>query len=267
MKWLSIIIAVLLIGLSLSWYLFYTSAHDGLTEGKPPAEWQGAPVEVLPSEVEPENALPPPSYDFEASAPPAEWQDAQPEALFYKKDTGDAYVAGIDKMLDKMASGSMAFNAPNTINIDDSPEIQLILSLDETVAALKQAITEEGRRLGATVKVSPRMEARLTGNLFQITAITPEIQAVSGNQRTEWKWEVQPKKEGAHELHLTLTALVDVDGYSTPRVIRTFDAVIEVNVTTTQKLGMFFGNNWQWLWAAILLPVGGWLWRRKKKAG
>lgn len=171
----------------------------------------------------------------------------------------------VDRLLNEMEFGTIAFNAPTNINIDDSPQIQLILSLAETVEQLKQSITEEGEKVGATIKVSDRMEARLSGYMFQITAITREIQAVTNYQQTEWKWEVHPKEEGKHSLHLTLTALLEIDGRSTPRAIRTFDKIIEVNVTVTQKIKLFFKNNWQWLWAAILIPVAGWLWKRKKK--
>ena len=170
----------------------------------------------------------------------------------------------VDRMLEEMEFGAIAFDAPTNINIDDSPQIQLILSLAETVEKLKQSITEEGEKVGATIRVSDRMEARLSGYMFQITAITPEIQAVSKRQQTEWKWEIHPRKEGRHKLHLTLTALLEIDGHNTPRVIRTFDKIIEVNVTPTQKIGLFIKNNWQWLWAAILVPVVGWLWKRKK---
>ena len=171
----------------------------------------------------------------------------------------------VDKLIREMEFGSIAFNAPTNINIDDSHQIQLILSLAETVEGLKQSITEEGKKIGAIIKVSDRMEARLSGYMFQITAITPEIQAVSKSQQTEWKWEIHPKKEGKHRMHLTLTALLEIDGHSTPRTIRTFSKIIEVNVTATQKIGTFFKNNWQWLWAAILVPFAGWLWNRKKK--
>jgi hypothetical protein len=108
------------------------------------------------------------------------------------------------------------------------------------------------------------MEARLTGYMFNITAITDEIQAVSESHNTEWRWEIHPKEEGKHSLHLTLTALIEVDGHSTPRAIRTFDKIIEVTVTRTQKLFNFFKNNWQWVWTAILIPIMGWLWKRKK---
>jgi hypothetical protein len=172
----------------------------------------------------------------------------------------------VDELLNKMEFGVIAFNAPTHINIDDSSQIQLLLSLADTVENLKQSITEEGEKVGATIKVTDRMEARLSGYMFQITAITPETQAISKSQETEWKWEIHPKEEGKHRLHLTLTALLEIDGRSTPRAIRTFDKEIEVTITTSQKISIFFKKNWQWLWAAILVPVLGWLWKRKKAA-
>jgi hypothetical protein len=131
---------------------------------------------------------------------------------------------------------------------------------------LKQSITEEGKKVGATIKVSDRMEAHLTGPMFQITAITPEIQAVSKYQQTEWRWQIHPKKEGKHELYLTLTALLDIDGHSTPRAIRTFESVIEVNVTAKQKLGSFFKKNWQWLLGSpIVLGLMTWFVARLRR--
>ena len=174
--------------------------------------------------------------------------------------------SNVDRLLNKMEFGAIAFNAPKNINIDDAPQIQLILSLANTVEELRNSIAEEGEKIGASIKVSDRMEARLSGYMFQITAITPEIQAISRLQKTEWKWEVHPKKEGKHRLHLTLTALLEIDGRSSPRTIRTFDKIIEVDVTATQKISIFFENNWKWLWAAILVPVAGWLWKRRKSS-
>ena len=176
--------------------------------------------------------------------------------------TKNSPLGNVDKLLNEMEFGVIAFNSPTNINIDDSPQIQLLLSLASTVEALKQSIAEEGEKVGATIKVSDIMEARLSGDMFQITEIIPIVQAISKSLETKWEWKVHPKKEGKHKLHLTLTALLEIDGRSTPRTIRTFDKVIEVNVTATQKIILFFKNNWQWLWAAILLPVGGWLWKR-----
>jgi hypothetical protein len=125
-------------------------------------------------------------------------------------------------------------------------------------------IEAAGEKEGARMRVSDRIEARLSGPNFAITAIAPEIQAVSRSDITEWKWEVKPGSDGHHYLHLTLSALLSVDGASTPRPIRTFDKVIEVEVAWHQRVGSFFEKNWQWLWAAVLVPIVGWLWKRKK---
>ncbi|MCG8686271.1 MAG: hypothetical protein MI892_15440 [Desulfobacterales bacterium] len=172
----------------------------------------------------------------------------------------------IDTLLDKLEFGTIAFNIPNNLDINESSQIQLILSLSESLKSLQQQITVKGEKTGAQIKVSDTMAARLSGSMFQVIAITPEIQAVSRNHTTEWRWEIRPKKEGTHELHLTIYAILHVDGRSTPRSIKTFNKTIEVTITAEQKIIGFLKSNWQWLWAAIFVPLAGWLWKRKKSA-
>jgi len=175
--------------------------------------------------------------------------------------------AAVDKALRAMASANIAFNVPASLNLDEGSQVQLILSLTNTIAELKDAIAAAGEKQGASIKVSNRMEASLTGYHFQITEITPKIQAVSSELPTHWRWEIHPKKTGLHNLHLTLTAHLEVDGQDTPRVITTFDKKIEVTVTPGQQFSRFFSNNWQWLWAAVLVPLLTWYWQRKNVKG
>lgn len=170
----------------------------------------------------------------------------------------------VDQLLQKMTSANIVFNSPEKINIDETSQIQLLLSINKSIDKLKKLITEEGKKVGEVIKVSDRMEAHLTGRNFKITAVTPEIQAVSGVQNTEWIWEIQPTQEGQYRLYLTLTALLDINGHSTPRTIRSFKKNINVYVTGQQKLSMFFVSNWQWLWAAIAVPIAGFFWKRKR---
>jgi len=126
---------------------------------------------------------------------------------------------------------------------------------------------EAGQKEGATINVSDQMEARLTGFGFAIQAVTPEIQAVSDKSTTEWKWDIKPAEPGLQRLHLTVSALLSIEGSRVPRAIRTFDRTIDVQVTSQERLSFFFTENWQWLWTAILIPIVGWLWGRRKKAG
>ena len=170
----------------------------------------------------------------------------------------------VDRILASMDWANIAFNSPQKINLVETAQIQLLLSLQKPMDELRAAITAAGAREGARVRVSNRMEARLSGTNFQIIAITTEEQAVGSMDTVEWKWEIKPTASGRHSLHLTLTALFSVDGAATRRAVRTFDRTIEVEVTAGQWASEFLGKNWQWLWAALLLPMAGWLWKRWK---
>jgi hypothetical protein len=170
----------------------------------------------------------------------------------------------VDRILKGLKSGNFAFNVPTTMNLRDTALIQVLLSLETSIDDLKQKIEAAGEKQGARIQVSNRMEARLSGSNFDITAVTPETQAVSQTQITEWKWEVKPRSTGHQQLHLTLSVLLDIDGTSTPKPFDAFDKVIDVEVTWNQQARSFLEKNWQWLWAAVLVPIAGWLWRRKK---
>ena len=183
-------------------------------------------------------------------------------AVPIKASGGDPYAA-IDKIIARMPIGNIAFNAPETMSIEDTATIQLKLGLNTEISDLKRLIESEGAKEGFTIKVAERMEARLTGQNFAITAITPEVQAISRNEITSWSWEVKPKTKGKQNLHLTLTALVDVNGNSTPRTFRTLNKSVNVKVTQAQHLESFVGQNWQWLWATLLVPIAGWVWKSK----
>ena len=124
----------------------------------------------------------------------------------------------------------------------------------------------EGELDSATVRISEKMEARLTGRNFEITAITSEIQAVSRLEPTEWKWEVAPIKSGEQHLHLTLSALINPGDGVTPRVIRTFDKIVKVKVRWHKKVVAFAEENWQWLWATLLVPAAGWIWKKRNQS-
>ena len=52
---------------------------------------------------------------------------------------------------------------------------------------------------------------------------------------TEWKWIIEPTKEGTQSLHLTLSALLDVQGRQMPRVIRTFERTIDVRSSVAER--------------------------------
>jgi hypothetical protein len=96
-----------------------------------------------------------------------------------------------------------------------------------------------------------------------VEPVTPELQAVSGEDVTEWRWEIEATQTGRQRLHLTLTAIIELAGSQSPRTIRTFDKILEIRVSWSRRMSNFIGQNWQWLWTAILIPLGAWFLRSR----
>jgi hypothetical protein len=169
----------------------------------------------------------------------------------------------VEDWIQALPWANIAFNGPNPMRFRRSVEVQVLLSSEESMDALIKQLTAPGNREGAEVQVSSRMRANLTGRGFDIVAIRPEEQAVGLSGTTEWRWDVAPTSDEPRSLlHLTLTALVSVDGSAVPVAVRTFDRWVDVEVTWTQRASTFVASNWQWLWAAVLVPLGAGVWRR-----
>ncbi len=172
----------------------------------------------------------------------------------------------IDQILKDMARGHIAFNVPDSVmHVGQASTIQLLLDLSKPIEELESMIRTSGVVESHQIKVSEIMEARLTGNGFQITAITPEEQPVSTIETTEWKWDIKAVEQGNQRLHLTLSAIIQIAGQKQKRSIQTFDREILIKVSFGKRVSNFIGKNWQWLWTALFIPVVSWLWKRKKR--
>ena len=171
----------------------------------------------------------------------------------------------MDQIFRELDWGNIAFNAPATMRYAQPQPVELLLSPSLSVADLQAKIHQKVGAESAHIRVSNSMEAQLTGTGFTIQALRPGLQAVTSEQITRWKWEVTPTEHGRQTLHLTLSAHIDVAGRDTPLVVQTFHREIQVNITVPQRVSGFIQNNWQWLWAAIVVPIAGFLWNRRKK--
>jgi hypothetical protein len=165
----------------------------------------------------------------------------------------------VDRALEEMERASVAFNAPRSLDLGERANIQLLLSLRKSLRALQRELVESGQREGSRVPVTPLVEARLTGLGFTIEALTEQQQPIGRRTDAEWRWEIEGKQAGAQRLHLTLTALVPVKhaGGRVTRTIDTFDRTIAIQVGWKDRTSEFLAANWQWLWAAIVVPVAG----------
>lgn len=181
-----------------------------------------------------------------ASATPA-------PAGFYSNLKGDANVV---------------FTTPDSMKLEETKVIELLVSPSESVEKLTAALSEPGKSGSGSTKYADRMEAQLTGTGFTITAIGPSVQPVEAGQTTKWMWQIKPKDAGAQRLDLTLNAVLN-DGKDRG-MVQTFHRDIRINVSWGQRASSFIANlkDLQWLWAVIIVPIAGagygW-WHRKRK--
>ncbi|MBS1560963.1 MAG: hypothetical protein JSS89_05115 [Bacteroidetes bacterium] len=160
---------------------------------------------------------------------------------------------------------SIAFNAPDEIQLDDVQRVQLRLSVRKTVEELKQEIVESGSVESAAVNIGNVVTAKLSGDGFEITELTPAEQGILEADDTEWRWQVTPTEPGEHFLNVSLSTKLNVDGKEITRSIKTYEHQIRVNVTVGQMVAGFVSKNWQWLWAVVVAPMAAFGWKKMRK--
>lgn len=173
----------------------------------------------------------------------------------------------VDGLLASLRHANIAFNSPKTIKLDQTAQIELLLSAQKSADELIDSIIAPGDRASTRIKVATRMVARLSGPNFRITQVTPEEQAIGSIETVKWTWEIQPERPGHHNLYLTLTALLDLNGAASQGAVRTFQKTIEVTVPPGLRVVKFLASNWQWLCTTIVVPLAivGWTrWRVRK---
>jgi len=199
-------------------------------------------------------------FDWEGGSPAAGDGDSDSKAP-------SSPLSLVDRILKKLDLGNIAFNTPKTMKVGDQETVTLLLSPEETAKDLAKALGTDGGAVETAerVRVAPEMEANLRGQGFKIEAVTPARQAVSTLQRTKWSWTIVPTKKGKQKLDLTLSARINVEGKDTPFVVQTFARTIVVKVGPLDTIKKLWKDHGEWLWTGILLPVGAWLWNRRKK--
>ncbi len=160
----------------------------------------------------------------------------------------------IKSALEARVPATIVFTTPDTMYLDETQTLTLLLSPTKTIPQLENNLqrqllsshdeyTKDLKIVGATIKVSDDMEARLSGLGFIIEARDHEKQFVKTDEDTEWKWEIKPKEEGVHQLHLTLNAIIQIEGEDEPYLVRSFDKEITVQVTWGGKVARLYTEN------------------------
>jgi hypothetical protein len=178
--------------------------------------------------------------------------------------------------LNNLRTASYTFNPPSPIKVDVPKTIHLwvdtMISPEELGAMLKQ-IVPPGDAAGIVtgqVQVAPEMEARLTGEKFEIRPTSPERQSVNLEGRTIWGWQITPTWPGQYTLHLRLVAILPEAIGTTYTIPEPLDRTIQVEVTLWWLFDHFFEKYWQWLLGGLgtmLAAAFAWWWKKRAAAG
>jgi hypothetical protein len=227
----------------------------------------GMPIQV--TAVEPSGEEP---LDLTEVAPGQTAAPQPTEAISAPTPTPDIDLL-LSDALRRLDPGMMVFNPPESMKQFSLHRVELrILHMGsetpgastQTAAAatLTSDLEGPGTPVVESLAVGTVMKARLSGDGFEITPLHEEEQIVAGDTYTEWAWNVKPLRSGEHDLHLTITVKVIVDGFGEKaRDIPVITRRVKVQVDPLGVTKGFISEHWEWVWTALLVPLVGWLWK------
>lgn len=157
---------------------------------------------------------------------------------------------------------SSAFKVPSKVRQFESFEVSMHLATKKLADLINEIgdITAEGTGIqGITGKVSPEMKAEIVGEGLIVKNPGPQEQLYVMDDETHWTWQVSPESSGSHKIKFLLHLHVYAEGKNTPTIINVADA----NVNVQGDLSGWLARNWGWFVLLLIIPVTGWLVRRR----
>jgi TIR domain len=169
----------------------------------------------------------------------------------------------IDQVLGQSVQSSIAYNVPNTVTLDNSVTIELLLNPSVTPTQLASQITENGVVETAIIDITPMMKAELIPQTEEALIVRPihadAVQIVSNLETTRWAWLVTGKKSGPQKMILVIYRLVKFEGQEYWREVKSYQSEINVEITLGQRLQSLGGV---WLAGALIaIVLLAFLWR------
>lgn len=149
----------------------------------------------------------------------------------------------VDEIEKKLPAGVIYFGAPPEMGLSDVEYVYLAISSGTRVTTTADLFPEARWRSAGFAKISNRVEAKLSSHDFQITAATPELQAIRQSTIALWSWSISPRTSGEGTLRAVVSALIDVDGKETPLVVRTYEKSIHVRIGMMKSVWMSVKDN------------------------
>lgn len=152
--------------------------------------------------------------------------------------------------------------APRDLIAGEGQRLELGISHD-IIAPIMRALNHAAPANVTTLKIGAQLAARLSGDGFRITALTPVEQALAGHSTLRWAWEVLPLKGGKRTLALDVALKTKIPSGEETRVYSWPKLEVKVEPNHFFTARQFVENRWRSLLAgASVLTAGLYAWLR-----
>ncbi len=173
-------------------------------------------------------------------------ESARPPAFDSDDDTF-SITSAADDMMARLREVPIAHETPSSAKF--GRPFDVTVAIDGTGGpSAADALPGTGNVVEGIAQVSDSVMAALSGERFDIVAITPMTQTVSPLTENVWRWRVTPTEVGAHDLVIELFAL---DG-DQALPVRTFRDKVEVQVSRVGQVVAIVDS-----FSPIAVVVGG----------
>ena len=176
--------------------------------------------------------------------------------------------------MQKLSVGKIDYNPPTELKVDEATLVSARIYRDKDAQVSSADLLGNGPLRQGELKVADNMVVTLSAaepSDFEIRPVAPggenHEQFIEENGHADWVWSVKPLKGGEKHLVLVAAVVLHIQGLTETKTINTFNTTITVKVVPHpwQKVGSFIASSWQWLWTTLLVPLAGWLFRRRLK--
>ena len=175
----------------------------------------------------------------------------------------------LKRALAQLEEGSALLFIPDAIALDSSRDVHLVLHPEWQPEAFIENLHATGTVDTIQFPVASRMKAYLISrdSDFEILSIPPghDSKPIFDSTATTWTWDVKALQPGDLKLRVGIDAHLPLpNGAVEHNVFTSPPARVEVKGRFSRYVLAFIRNNWQWLWAVLLVPGVRWVWIRWK---
>lgn len=164
----------------------------------------------------------------------------------------------VKEELEKLHLGQVVFNSPEEMRVGIRERIEVRISQQEFIEGLTEGLKGRGTPIIEQISVGTFMKVRLTGDDFDIKALSHPEQVIMPGEFTQWDWDVVPLKSGSHVLHLCITTRILIPGYGEEkRDYPVMEKDINVEVNLQYSIIHFIKSYWQWIVSTVMVPIAG----------